>query len=280
MNFKTILVHLDHSPRSAVRVAMAARWSRAHESHLVGLLPTGLYDGVIPADAIPTGMTDAIAESADYLRRRAEAIARAFRQGIAGAATLSYEVRMVDGVTVDAVVRFGRASDLLVLGQSDAAEDLDTTARRLPEQVLMEAGRPVLVVPSAGAFDAMPENIVVAWDGSREAAVALQAALPALRRAARVTLVSLRHPRDADAAQQWLVPDTVQHLRRHGVQARAESLMTEIDLADALLSRLSDLGADLLVMGGYGHSRLRECVLGGVTRQILAQMTVPVLIAH
>ena len=177
MNFKTILVHLDHSQRSAVRVAMAARWSRAHESHLVGLLPTGLYDGVIPADAIPTGMTDYIAESADYLRQRAEAIARAFRQGIAGPAPLSHEVRLVDGVTVDAVVRFGRASDLLVLGQTDAAEDLDTTARGLPEKVLMEVGRPVLIVPSAGAFDAMPENIVVAWDGSREAAVALQAAL-------------------------------------------------------------------------------------------------------
>ena len=280
MNFKTILVHLDHSQRSAVRAAMAARWSRAHESHLVGLLPTGLYDGVIPADAIPTGMTDFIAESADYLRQRAEAVGRAFRQGIAGAGPLSYEVRLVDGVTADAVVRFGRASDLLVLGQSDADEGLDTTVRGLPEQVLLEVGRPVLVVPSAGAFDAMPENIVVAWDGSREAAVALQAALPALRRAAGVTLVSLRRPRDEDEAQQRLMPEVIQYLLRHGVQARTEAQVTEIDIADALLSRISDLGADLLVIGGYGHSRLRERVLGGVTRQILAQMTVPVLIAH
>jgi nucleotide-binding universal stress UspA family protein len=92
--------------------------------------------------------------------------------------------------------------------------------------------------------------------------------------------MSLRHPRDEDDTQRLLAPDMIQFLLRHGVQARAASEVTGIDIADALLSRLSDLGADLLVMGGYSHSRLRERVLGGVTRQILAQMTVPVLMAH
>jgi nucleotide-binding universal stress UspA family protein len=144
----------------------------------------------------------------------------------------------------------------------------------------MEVGRPVLVVPLAGMFGGIPKNIVAAWDGSREAAMALQAALPALRRGARVTLLSLRHPRDEDNTQQLLASDMIQFLLRHGVQARAESEVTEIDIADALLSRVSDLSADLLVMGGYSHSRLRERILGGVTRQILAQMTVPVLMAH
>jgi nucleotide-binding universal stress UspA family protein len=144
----------------------------------------------------------------------------------------------------------------------------------------MEVGRPVLVVPSAGTFDKMPKHIVAAWDGSREAAMAMQAALPALHRSGHVTLVSMRHPRDEDNAQQLLVPDMCQYLLRHGVQARAETQVTEIGFADALLSRISDLGADLLVMGAYGHSRLRERVLGGVTRQVLAQMTVPVLMAH
>lgn len=279
MNFKTILVHLDKSVRSPARAAIAAQWSRAHESHLTGLIPTGLYDGVIPADAIAIGMTDYIAESADYLRRRAEGIAREFRQGIAASGPLSYEVQLVDGVTVDAVVRYGHASDLVVLGQSDDSNRRDSTVRDLAEQVLMEVGRPVLVVPSAGVFPGVPKNIVAAWDGSREAAVALHAALPALR-GARVTLLSLRHPREEDDARLLLVPDMIQFLLRHGVQARAESEVTEIDIADALLSRVSDLGAELLVMGGYSHSRLRERILGGVTRQVLAQMTVPVLMAH
>ncbi|MET3373490.1 nucleotide-binding universal stress UspA family protein [Variovorax boronicumulans] len=280
MNFKTILVHLDHSVRSPVRAAMAARWARAHGSHLTGLLPPGLSDGVIPADAIASGMSDYIAESADYLRHRSEAIAREFREAVAGTGPMSYEVRMVDGDTVDAVVRHGRVSDLVVIGQSDDSNKTDTIARGLAEHVLMDVGRPVMIVPSAGTFDEVPKGILVAWDGSREAAVAVQAALPALRRAARVTLVSLRHPNDEDNAQRLLTADMVQYLLRHGVQARAESQVTEIDIADALLSRISDLDADLLVMGGYGHSRLRERVLGGVTRQVLAQMTVPVLMAH
>lgn len=279
MNFRTILVHLDRSDRSPVRAALAARWARSHESHLTGLIPTGLYDGVIPADAIATGMTDYIAESADYLRRRAEAIAREFRQDIAATGPLSYEVQLVDGVTEDAVVRYGHASDLVVVGQGDDSTRRDTTVHALAEHVLMEVGRPVLVVPSAGEFEGVPRNIVVAWDGSREAAVALHAALPALR-SARVTLLSLRHPRDEDGAQRLLIHDMIQFLQRHGVQARAESEVTEIGIADALLSRVSDFGADLLVMGAYSHSRLRERILGGVTRQILSQMTVPVLMAH
>jgi nucleotide-binding universal stress UspA family protein len=262
-----------------VRAALAARWAHSHESHLTALIPTGLYDGVIPADAIATGMTDYIAESADYLRRRAEAIAREFRQDIAASGPLSYEVQLVDGVTEDAVVRYGHASDLVVVGQSDESAGRDTTVHGLAGHVLMEVGRPVLVVPSAGEFSGVPKNIVVAWDGSREAAVALHASLPALR-GARVTLLSLRHPRDGDDAQRLLMHDMIQFLLRHGVQARAESEVTEIGIADALLSRVSDLGADLLVMGAYSHSRLRERILGGVTRQILAQMTVPVLMAH
>lgn len=278
MKFRTILVHLDHSSRTGARAAVAARWARAHESHLVGLVPTGLYDGIIPADAIRTGMNDYIAESAAYLRRRAEAIAQEFRSGIAGSPPVSYEVRLADGATVDAVVRHGYASDLVVLGPSDGSNREDTTVRALAEQVVMEAGRPVLVVPSGGAPEELPKNVVVAWDGSRESAVALRWALPALRDA-RVTLLSL-HRRDEDNAQLLLAPEMAQFLLRHGVRADAVSELTTIDVADALLSQVSDLSADLLVMGGYSHSRLRERILGGVTRHVLAQMTVPVLMAH
>ncbi|SFQ60637.1 Universal stress protein family protein [Variovorax sp. OK605] len=278
MNYRTILVHLDQSLRSPVRAALATRWARAHEGHLIALLPTGLLDGVIPADAIPTGMSDYIAESADYLRRRAEGISREFREGIERTGGLSYDVRMVDGATVDAVVRHGRASDLVVLGQGEDASD--TVVRGLAGQVLMDVGCPVLVVPSAGTFDEKTMHALVAWDGSREAAVALHAALPALRRTARVTLLSLLHPGQSGATLPLAVPEMIQFLLRHGVQAVAQSEVTEISVADALLSRAADLGADLLVMGGYSHSRLRERMLGGVTRQILSQMTLPVLIAH
>ncbi|WPG40887.1 universal stress protein [Variovorax sp. EBFNA2] len=280
MNFKTILVHLDHSVGSTARAALAARWARAHQAHLVGLIPTGLYDGVIPADAIATGMNDFIAESADYLRRRAEAIGREFRESIAATGEVSYEVRLADGATVDAVVQHGRASDLVVLGQDDALDARDLAVHGLVGPVLMEVGQPALVIPSAGEFEGAAKNAVVAWNGTRESAVALHAALPALRCASSVTIVSFRHPREEDGNRQPSSADMRRFLSRHGVQATFERNVTDIDVADALLSRVADLGADLLVMGGYGHSRLRELILGGVTRRILAQMAVPVLLAH
>ena len=280
MNFGTILVHLDHSDRCAARTTLAARLARTHGSHLVGLVPTGLYDGVIPAAAIPTGVTDYVAESADYLRRRTETVTHAFRDRISGAEPLSYEVRTTDDPTVDAVVHHGRASDLIVLGQPDRAATADTVTHDLAQQVMLQAGRPVLVVPYAGSFDDVGKHVVVAWDGSREAAVAMREALPLLGKAARVTLASFRAA-DDDAADEGLhVPEMSAWLLRHGIKATAEQHATDIAIADSLLSRASDLSTDLIVMGGYGHARFRELLLGGVTRDILAHMTVPVLMAH
>jgi len=280
MDLKTILVHLDHTDRCSARVAVAVDIARAHGSHLIALLPTGLYEGVIPADAIPTGATDFIAESADYLHRRAEEISVRFRAQVDGAGALSHEIRLVDGTAVDAIVKHGRSSDLIVLGQEDASTKSDTPTPGLVPQVLLRAGRPVLLVPFAGSFEAPAKNALVAWDGSRASAVAMRAALPLLATASRVTLVSCRSHGEPKDPAQLLVGEMVRWLQRHGIRATAEQDVTEIDVADALLSRASDLGADLLVMGGYGHSRLRELVLGGVTRQILAQMTLQVLMAH
>jgi nucleotide-binding universal stress UspA family protein len=280
MNFKTILVHLDHSDKCASRIKLAAGLARAHGSHLIGLLPTGLYDGVIPADAIPTGVTDFIAESADYLRRRADTISDAFRARLSGPSPVSYEIRPVDGTAADAVVNHGRSSDLIVLGQDERSAASDTPVHGLAPHVMFQVGRPVLVVPYAGHFEEGGRNVVVAWDGSRESAVAMREALPLLSKAARVTLVSFRRSNEPQDEARLLVSKMIQWLQRHGIQATAEQDVIEIDISDALLSRTSDLGADLIVMGGYGHSRLRELMLGGVTRQILAHMTVPVLMAH
>ncbi|WP_218511552.1 universal stress protein [Variovorax sp. dw_308] len=280
MTYKTIIVHLDRTGACRARTDLAREWARTHGSHLVGLISTGLIDGVIPAEEILSGATDYIAESAQYLRRRAEAISYEFRERVSAGGPMSYEVRLIDATTVDAVVQHGRMSDLVVLGQRDDDEVKDITTRDLPQRVVMEVGRPVLLVPYAGHFEGVAKNVVVAWDGSRESAVALGAAVPALRHASKVTLLSVRAVHDNDADERLRVPDILQYLLRHGIQATAESEVTGIDVGDALLSRISDLGADLLVMGGYGHSRFRELMLGGATRHILAQMTVPVLMTH
>lgn len=284
MTYRTILVHLDHSDRSPRRARLAAQWARTHEAHLVGLVPTGLVDGVIPADAIPSGASDYIAESASYLLHRAEGIRKDFDAAIAAAGPLSHEVRLVDSDTGDALGRHGRTSDLVVVGQDDGAGAHDTIAHALPDVALLHTGRPVLVVPSSGEYDDLPRRALLAWDGSREAAVAIRASLPALRHCTEVWLVSHHPPeagRDAEAVPRYLLLDEMQgFLERHGICAQTRHATTTLAVEDALLGQAADLGAGLLVLGGYGHSRLRERLVGGVTRQILRQTTVPVLIAH
>jgi len=280
MNLGTILVHLDHSERCVDRVRVAASMARAHGSHLVGLVPTGLYDGQIPADAMAADDTGFTVASADYLRTRVEAVAHVFRNEIRGAGPLSYDVRVVDEPSADAVIRHARSSDLVIVGQGDSADA--TTASDLPAQAVLHAGRPVLIVPHAQASGEPARKVLVAWDGSREAGMALRDALPLLARASVVTLLSLHKTDEAEDAdtEALLIPQTIAWLQRHGIQATARQQAVCGSLADALLSSAARMEADLVVMGGYGHARLREFVLGGVTRQMLAAMNVPVLMTH
>lgn len=284
MNIGTILVHLDHMERCVARVELAARLARAHGSHLVGLVPTGLLDGTAPMDVDPTRSTEFVAAAADGLRLRAEATAHVFRDLVRGPGSLSCDVRLVDGEPVDATVRHSHASDLLIVGQVDHAKiDHDKTAdvaRDLPEQVVLHSGRPVLIVPFAGHFQEVGKRVLIAWDGTREAAMAMRDALPLFCESAQVTLVSLRKEGDTEADAKLCIPETIAWLWRHGVDAKAEQYTSTTGFADTLLSCVSSMNVDLMVMGAYGHTRLRELVLGGVTREILARMSVPVLMAH
>ena len=145
--------------------------------------------------------------------------------------------------------------------------------------MLLHAGPPVLVVPYTGTFASLGERVLVAWKDTREAARALRDALPLLRDALRVSLVEIGEVRSEparddslDAASAWLAS--------HAVAFDAHREIELAGVGDQLLSRASDLGVDLIVCGGYGHSRLREWVLGGVTRHLLQHMTVPTLLSH
>lgn len=280
VSYKTILVHLDNSSRCTPRIAFAAALAKEHGAHVVGLLPTGLYESTIPAELIDPRAGEFIVESAAYLRRRAEGIAETFRTQMQAWPSVPFEVRQVDGLTIDALIDHGRASDLVVLGQEGGGIRTDTPSYGLVGAVMLGLGRPVLVVPHAGEFEAVPRRIAVAWNHSREAAVALNAALPILARADRVTLIRLAGKGEEAGMRPLLEPHLAGWLRRHGIPATVDDLVCEIPKPQALLSRLFDLQVDTLVMGGYGHSRVREMVLGGMTREILQHMTVPVLMAH
>jgi nucleotide-binding universal stress UspA family protein len=154
-------------------------------------------------------------------------------------------------------------------------------SRQLAEQLVLASGRPVLLIPYIGAGATMGERVVIGWDASREAARAVSDALPILERAASVVVVTI-NPRQRDFGHGEMPgTDIALHLARHGVKVEVQRVETrDMDVGNALLSHLAGQSADLLVMGGYGHSRLREIVLGGATRTVLGDMTVPVLMSH
>ena len=145
----------------------------------------------------------------------------------------------------------------------------------------MAAGRPVLIVPYAGAFETVGKRALIAWDGTREANRALNDALPLLADAETVSVVFVGS-RERDLEQhRAALGRAVHHLRQHGIEADPEeTLRGDLAVSDILLSRAADLAADLIVAGGYHHSQLREALLGGVSRELLDHMTVPVLMSH
>ncbi|MEJ8826695.1 universal stress protein [Variovorax humicola] len=280
MKLKTLLVHLDHTERCAARVSLAAALARRHGSHLVGLLPTGRHEAAIPFGAVPRDAPDFAAATAAWLRRRADQVAEAFRHHMAGVAGVSWEVCRTDRPALHALVAHGRAADLVILGQDDEHDPPEAALRDLGAKVMLEVGRPVLLVPCFGRFDSIGASVLVAWDGGRAAAVAMRAALPLLDAASRITVLSLRNPGEPEAEDLLLPPEQVAWFEHHGLRATARREIVDGDITEALLSGARDVQADLLVMGGYGHSRWREWVLGGVTKRMLRWMTLPVLFAN
>jgi nucleotide-binding universal stress UspA family protein len=280
MSYRTLLVALDGGPRTVARVALAAHLASTFEGHLVGVAATGLPDVVVSINSNVPDSVECIRLSADLLRRRAEAAADAFSRQAQAAGVASHEARVVEAEPLDAVVRLAVGADLVVVGQTDPRARVDGVAADFPQQVILHAGVPVLVVPYAGSYAAIGPRVLVAWKDTRECARALRDALPMLRRATAVVLVEIGEPGADGAADAEAREATVAFLSRHGIAAETRFEPRSVGAADALLSLASDLSADLLVMGAYGHSRMTEWVLGGATREILARMTLPVLMAH
>ena len=174
-------------------------------------------------------------------------------------------------------IALARAADLVVLGQVSPYDRPLPWWR--PDRIIAHCGRPVLLVPYAGRFSEIGRRVLVAWDGSQEAARALNDALPLIVTATAVTVIAV-HARDGQA-QRDATQRVVRHLERHRIPARADHpSRCGNSIADVLLSAAMDLSADLIVAGGYHRSPLRQAIGGGVSRDLLRSMTVPVLMSH
>jgi nucleotide-binding universal stress UspA family protein len=274
---KDVVVHLaagtDRDPAAQFAISIAA----AFQAHIAGI--AFAYDPALTPtvlDGMSAGWIDA--QRAENLAAAEQAAARfeeaARRDGV------SAEHRIIESSLGSAASRFGRIArhyDLSVVGQT--SPDFAVPDDLLIESALFESGRPTVVVPYIQKNDLTLDNVIICWDHSRNAARAVADALPFLVRSKKAEIVIVtRHdgkPDDLPGA------GIAEHLARHDVNVELKRLIApDLDVANAVLSYAADAGADFIVMGGYGHSRLREFVLGGATYGMLQSMTVPVLMSH
>jgi nucleotide-binding universal stress UspA family protein len=277
MPYKTILVHLNDKRRAEALLEPAVRLAGRHNAHLIGMH----VHASMPAAPIPVPGSQVLGSVAAAERQAADEIAAIFARMTANqpcvAEWRALKVPHVDLAPV--IMDHGRAADLIIAGQTDPDWDLSPLSG-FPERLALESGRPVLVVPYVGRYAEVGRNVVVAWKAGREAARAAFDALPFLLAAETVRILEIKERGDERPA---LAPDTsiAAALARHGLRPSVHtSVLGDIGIGDEILSRLADLGADLLVMGAYGHSRMREIVFGGATRHIARHMTIPTLFSH
>ena len=280
MPYKDLLVHLDDGKGCARRIDVAVRLAAQHGAHLTGIFPIV----EIPLlhhirEQIPPDLRASMAAEAQAL---ADTALQAFRQAAAaGGVAHDAKVAHALGRTLTSVLSVhARCMDLLVLGQVDPDERPYVAPHR-PEEIVLSCGRPVLILPHDGARATLGERVLIGWDGSREAALVISQAMPFLRRASSVHVVSVKPESTASGEGEPSGAEVGVHLARHEVEVEVKSIETDrMPVGDALLAFAEDYGCDLLVMGASARSRLRELVLGGATRTILKDATLPVLMAH
>jgi nucleotide-binding universal stress UspA family protein len=273
---KDIVVNLSPREKSDPAADYALSVARTYQAHIAGI--GFAYEPVIAPVVI-----DISAEIIDAQRREGMEAAQAAVQrfdSAARAANLTAETRLLNATpagAADMFGRIGRSFDISIVRQAEPDNSL--IEEMIIEASLFESGRPVLIVPYIQREGVKLDRVIVCWDGSRTAARAIADAMPFLLRAKAIDVLTVS--RDRDKNDEIAAADVGHHLARHGLKVEIRRIVApDIDVASSVLSYVADASADLIVMGGYGHSRLREFILGGVTRGILSSMTVPTLMSH
>jgi len=274
---KDIVVNLSVAQGGSFAGDYAVSIASALDAHIAGI--AFVYDPIVPVSG--TGYIPAEVIDAQQADNRAAAKAAIDRFAAATERVgLSAEPITLNASfpgAGDQFSRIARRFDLAVVGQAEPGTS--SVEELIAESTLFESGRPVIVVPYIQKTPLKLDRVMVCWDGSRPAARAIADAMPLLERAGRVEVVIVANERGKQ--DEIAGADMGQHLARHGLTVDVNRVTAgDIDVADALLSHAADSSADFIVMGGYGHSRLREFVLGGVTHSILRSMTAPALLSH
>jgi len=277
MMIKDLVVNLGGNGKADVAADYAISVAKAYGAHVVGV--AFIYEPVIPGSLLGGIPTDLIEVQREENAKAAETAVAHF-EAAASAAGVSAETRLLDASIAGASDLFGRIArrfDIAVVGQ--APRDQGVSEELLIEGALFGSGRPVIVVPQTQTKPITLDKVMVCWDGSRPAARAIGDAVSLFERAKAIEIVVVTGERDKSG--EITGANMKRHLARHGINVDIKRIAAgSADVQTAILAHAADTGADFIVMGGYGHSRLREFILGGVTRSILKAMPVPVLMSH
>lgn len=279
MTYKTIAVHLNNESRVATMLPAAVALARRFEAHLVGVhvSPSLAYVPPVPGAA---GLLQEIKKTE---KAACERIRAAFDSATSDMRALA-EIRFIDPpgrmTPAEVLLPQVRTADLVMAAQTDPKWEA-TSALDMPERLAIECGRPVLMIPDGGAPADFGRNIVIAWNGKREAARAVFDAMPLLKAAHSVTVLRFEQVRSRGGSTEMPDVEIGATLARHGVKVTIDSgKAAEGDIGREIVARAASAGADLAVMGAYGHSRLREFVFGGATQYVARHMRIPTLFSH
>jgi nucleotide-binding universal stress UspA family protein len=279
MRYGTILLHVDHSPGSQARITAAAALARQHGAHLIGAAVAGLGGAGDRAPGAAVGRPPHLAAGAPLTHGASRADALAQFQAIVGPAGISYESRCLPEQAEDGLRSLSRFADLVVLGQPGPAGPSDLASEKVAEGLILGSGRPVLIIPSLAHPLPIGQHILLAWDGSIAAALAMSHALPLLVRAAKLIVLQLLS-READDPSRRDCADLGAYLGRHGVQHQIVTRTRQAAAGKDMLAFAQAADCDTLVMGAYSHSPFHELLLGGASRTVFARASCRVLAMH
>ncbi len=279
MQYKNLLVYLDQGASNKERVNTAIAIAKVHEARL-----TGVVVNALPASSILHKLGFGQGETLmEQQRIEAEEIIEHFKQATAqeGVQADTRIIECVEGRAAEKLARMARIFDLSIMRQANPDKPNASFISELSEEVMLSSGRPVFFIPYVGAHNIPCRRGLIAWDGSKAAARAVHDALPLLKMMEKVIVLIVDADKIEHYADSQPGEELSRHLSIHGVNNEIRRLAkAEVSTSTIILNELSDSGADILIMGGYGTPKLREIMLGGVTRTLFECMTVPVFMSH
>ena len=279
MDFKNILLHLDHSSGCKNRLETAFALAKKYDALITGLFVVPDY--VVPSYVEAQISVDLITDVTEKALARARETLTDYEK-MADDAGARMEAHVLEGQVIPILREHTKYADLLMLGQ-DQPDDPDNASYGLADALLFEGACPCIVVPHSGKLAVPGKRVLLTWNASRESARALREAMPILSGAEEVVVLS-SEPDDADveiARGHPHADELARFLESHGIESVSSGIADlDVSTSDAILGQAAEMNADLIVMGAYGHARLREIILGGVTRDLLKQSPVPLFLAH